>query len=46
MEEILKEIKKLIKNNQNEEAIKYIDKVLKKKKKPSDYIDELVNDLK
>lgn len=46
MEEILKEIKNMIKENKNDEAIKYIDKVLKKKKKPADYIDELVNDLK
>lgn len=45
MEKELKEIRKLIKQNKNDEAIKYIDKVLKKIKTPSKYIDGLVYDL-
>lgn len=46
MEEILKNIKSMIKNNKNDEAIKYIDKILSKNKNAEDYIDDLINDLK
>lgn len=46
MEEILKNIKSMIENNKNDEAIKYIDKILSKNKNAEDYIDDLINDLK
>lgn len=46
MEEILKNIKSMIENNKNDEAIKYIDKILSKNKNVEDYIDDLINDLK
>ena len=37
MNDILKEIKRLLENNQIEDAIKFIDKNLKKKQKAGDY---------
>lgn len=46
MEEILKNIKSMIENNKNDEAIKYIDKILSKNKNAEDYMDDLINDLK
>ena len=46
MNDILKEIKRLLENNQIEEAIKFIDNNLKKKQKAGDYLDVLVNNLK
>lgn len=46
MNDILKEIKRLLENNQIEDAIKFIDKNLKKKQKAVDYLDMLINDLK
>lgn len=46
MNDILKEIKRLLENNQIEEAIKFIDKNLKKKQKAGNYLDMLINDLK
>lgn len=46
MEEILKNIKSMIENNKNDEAIKYIDKILSKNKNVEDYMDDLINDLK
>lgn len=46
MNEVLKEIKRLLQNNQVEDAIKLIDNNLKKKQKPGTYIDNLVNNLK
>lgn len=46
MEEILKNIKSMIENNKNNEAIKYIDKILSKNKNAENYIDDLINDLK
>ncbi len=46
MNEVLKEIKRLLQNNQIEDAIKFIDNNLKKKQKAGTYIDNLVNDLK
>ncbi len=46
MEEILKNIKSMIENNKNDEAIKYIDKILSKNKNVESYIDDLINDLK
>jgi len=46
MNDILKEIKRLLENNQIEDAIKFIDKNLKKKQKAGDYLDMLINDLK
>lgn len=46
MEEILKNIKNMIENNKNNEAIKYIDKILSKNKNAENYIDDLINDLK
>lgn len=46
MNDILKEIKRLLENNQIEDAIKFIDKNLKKKQKAGNYLDMLINDLK
>lgn len=46
MEEILKNIKSMIENNKNDEAIKYIDEMLSKNKNVEDYMDDLINDLK
>lgn len=46
MNEILKEIKKLLQNNQKDEAIELINKNLKKKQKAEDYIDNLIANLK
>lgn len=46
MEEILENIKSMIENNKNDEAIKYIDKILSKNKNVEDYMDDLINDLK
>lgn len=46
MNEVLKEIKRLLQNNQVEDAIKLIDNNLKKKQKAETYIDNLVNNLK
>lgn len=46
MEEILKNIKSMIENNKNNEAIKYIDKILSKNINVEDYMDDLINDLK
>lgn len=46
MEEILKNIKNMIEKNKNDEAIKYIDKILSKNKNVEDYMDDLINDLK
>lgn len=46
MNEILKKIKKLLEKGNTEEAVKYIDKVLSENKSSSDYIDDLINDLK
>lgn len=46
MREVLENIKEMLQNKKNEEAIKYIDAVLSKNKNIDDYMDELVNDLK
>lgn len=46
MEEILENIKSMIENNKNDEAIKYIDEMLSKNKNVEDYMDDLINDLK
>ncbi len=46
MLEILKRIKEMIQKNENENAIKYIDKILSENKDVNDYMDDLVNNLK
>lgn len=46
MLEILKRIKEMIQKNENEDAIKYIDKILSENKNVNDYMDDLVNNLK
>ncbi|MFR8144733.1 MAG: hypothetical protein ACLU84_06630 [Clostridia bacterium] len=43
---ILKNIKEMIRNNETDKAIKYIDKILSDNKNADIYIDELVNELK
>lgn len=46
MVEVLKNIKEMLQNNENDKAIKYIDKILSENKNANTYIDELVNELK
>lgn len=46
MLEILKRIKEMIQKNENDKAIKYIDKILSENKNVNDYMDDLVNNLK
>ncbi len=46
MIEVLMKIKEMIKNNENDKAIEYIDKVLKENKNPNTYLEDLVNELK
>lgn len=46
MIEVLIKIKEMIKNNENNKAIEYIDKVLKENKNANTYIEDLVNELK
>lgn len=43
---ILEKIKDMIKKNENEKAIKYIDEILNENKRADDYIDELLKELK
>ena len=44
MVEILKKIKDMIKNNQNDKAIK--DEILSKNKNAEEYMNDLINELK
>jgi hypothetical protein len=46
MLEILKKIKDMIKKNQNDKAIKYIDEILSKNKNAEEYMNDLINELK
>lgn len=46
MIEVLMKIKEMIKNNENDKAIEYIDKVLKENKNSNTYLEDLVNELK
>lgn len=46
MLEVLTKIKEMIKNNENDKAIEYIDKVLKENKNVNTYIEDIVNELK
>lgn len=46
MIEVLMKIKEMIKNNENDKAIEYIDKMLKENKNSNTYLEDLVNELK
>lgn len=46
MVEVLKNIRDMIKKNQNDKAIKYIDEILSKNKNAEEYINNLINELK
>ena len=46
MVEVLKKIKDMIKKNQNEKAIKYIDEILSENKSAEEYMNNLINELK
>lgn len=46
MFEVLTKIKEMIKNNENDKVIEYIDTILKENKNADTYIEDLVKELK